>query len=97
MKWIVFDGPVDAIWIEDMNSVLDDSMLLCLGNGERIKLNLSMRILFECQDLVHASPATVSRVGVIYVPEDALGWKVYINAFIIEKLRIEGYDNEIVN
>jgi len=76
MKWIVFDGPVDAIWIEDMNSVLDDSMLLCLGNGERIKLNLSMRILFECQDLVHASPATVSRVGVIYVPEDALGWRV---------------------
>lgn len=65
MKWIVFDGPVDAVWIEDMNSVLDDSMLLCLGNGERIKLNLSMRILFECEDLLHASLATVSRVAII--------------------------------
>jgi len=76
MKWIVFDGPVDAIWIEDMNSVLDDSMLLCLGNGERIKLNLSMRIIIECEDLIHASLATVSRAGIIWVPEETIGWKV---------------------
>jgi len=82
MKWIVFDGPVDAIWIEDMNSVLDDSMLLCLGNGERIKLNLSMRIMIECEDLIHASLATVSRAGIIWVPEETIGWKVYIESFL---------------
>jgi len=50
-KWILFDGPIDPSWIENMNTVLDDTKVLCLPNGERVKLKESLKLLFEVTDL----------------------------------------------
>ena len=57
---------------------MDDNRLLTLPNGERIRLAAHARLLFEVGDLAHASPATVSRCGMVYVDGGALGWRPYV-------------------
>ena len=50
-----------------MNSVMDMNKTLTLASNERIPLKPHMRMLFEMRDLAHASLATVTRAGVLYV------------------------------
>lgn len=67
--WIVFDGDVDPEWAENLNSVLDDNRLLTLPNGERIALPDCVRLIFEVDSLRYTTPATVSRVGMVWFGE----------------------------
>ncbi len=71
--WMMFDGPVDTLWIESMNSVLDDSKKLCLDSGQVIKLTDRMVMMFEVDDLSQAAPSTISRCGMVYMDPANIG------------------------
>lgn len=65
--WMIFDGDLDANWIESMNTVMDDNKVLTLASNERIHLKSNMRVIFELENLLYATPATVSRNGCVFV------------------------------
>lgn len=65
-SWIICDGDIDPEWIEALNSVLDDNRLLTMASGERIKFGPKVNFMFETHDLTYASPATISRMGVVF-------------------------------
>lgn len=73
-KWVVLDGDVDPMWIESMNTVMDDNKMLTLVSQERIPLDGAMRLILEVSHLKQATPATVSRGGVLFINETDIGW-----------------------
>ncbi|XP_044232976.1 dynein axonemal heavy chain 10 isoform X2 [Thunnus albacares] len=90
-RYILFDGDVDALWVENMNSVMDDNKLLTLANGERIRLQNHCALLFEVGDLQYASPATVSRCGMVFVDPKNLRYTPYWQRWVNNK-PVEGQE-----
>ncbi|KAM9321467.1 cytoplasmic dynein 2 heavy chain 1 [Gastrophryne carolinensis] len=69
-SWIICDGDIDPEWIESLNSVLDDNRLLTMPSGERIQFGPNVNFIFETHDLSSASPATISRMGMIFMSDE---------------------------
>lgn len=84
-KWVVLDGDIDAVWIESMNTVMDDNKVLTLVSNERIPLSESMRMVFEINSLKNATPATVSRAGILYINETDIGWRPFVDSWILRR------------
>lgn len=61
-KWLIFDGAVDSLWMDNIHSLLDDNRTLCLMSGDMIQLRSSINLIFEPLHLTDASPSIVSDV-----------------------------------
>ncbi|XP_031192756.1 dynein heavy chain 14, axonemal isoform X3 [Mastomys coucha] len=81
-QWIVLDGPVDIAWIENLNTVLDETRTLCLANSERISLTNKIRIVFEVDSLFNCTPSIVTRCAVVYMDPVDLGWEPYMKSWL---------------
>ena len=80
--WIVCDGDVDPEWVESLNSVLDENRLLTLPSGWRIQFGPNTNFIFETHDLTHASPATVSRMAMIFLSDEDTNITGLVNSWI---------------
>lgn len=94
-KWIAFDGPLNDVWIESLYTVLDTNKALHLASGEKIIVMDSVSIIFETMNMVEASPAILSRCGMIYIESNSIDWRPYVKTHISKSDIYNGYEEVV--
>jgi len=61
---------------------MDDNKVLTLVSQERIPMTGSMRLILEVSNLRSATPATVSRGGVLFINDADIGWKPFFDSWL---------------
>ncbi|KTW31656.1 dynein heavy chain [Pneumocystis jirovecii RU7] len=84
--WIIFDGDIDPEWAENLNR-----KLLTLPNGERLNVPNNVRILFETETLKYATPATVSRCGMIWFDQETIKPNMILYSYL-NSLRFTAFE-----
>jgi dynein heavy chain len=76
-----------------LNTVLDDNRILTLANAQRIPMSDTTKMTFEVENLNNASPATVSRCGIIYVSDTDLFWRPLVETWLKDRVELKSYCN----
>ncbi|XP_076235073.1 dynein axonemal heavy chain 7 [Calliopsis andreniformis] len=92
-KWVVFDGHLNNVWIENLYTVLDTNKVLYLESGEKISRSDSVSTIFETMNIMEASPAVLSRCGIIYIDSSSIDWRPYIQTHIFKHNIYNGYED----
>lgn len=89
-SWIVCDGDIDPEWVESLNSVLDDNRLLSLPSGWRVQFGPNVNFIFESHELCNASPATISRMGIVFFSAQIVNIEDFVSHVISKRINTSG-------
>jgi dynein heavy chain len=94
--WLVLDGPINPTWIECLHTCLEDDQTFISANGDRIITKTLNKLVFEVDKLLSASPASLSRTGIIYFPRSAINYKAMITAWLYKRRSTEAPSLELI-
>ncbi|KAK9309475.1 hypothetical protein QLX08_000945 [Tetragonisca angustula] len=94
-RWIIFDGPLNNLWIESLYAVLDTNKMLYLTSDEKINMTNSISIIFETMNMQDISPASLSTCGIIYIDSNCIDWRPYVKTYF-SKHNIYNEYNEVL-